>query len=73
MRGIIIAVTIVLVVAIVMYGIVQIKRGKVETPSQVSLNNPYAETGYAETGEPADVEESENFTPVEEVPEDVKE
>lgn len=68
MRGIIIAVTIVLVVAIVMYGIVQIKRGKVETPSQVPLNNP-----YGETGEPVSVEESENFTPVEEVPEEVKE
>ena len=34
-------VTIVIVVAIVMYGIVQIKRGKVETPSQVGVTGPY--------------------------------
>ena len=41
MRGIFIMVTIVIVVAIVMYGIVQIKRGKVETPSQVGVTGPY--------------------------------
>lgn len=48
MRGIIIALTIVAVVAIVMYGIVQIKRGKVETPSQINVDGPYADNEKTE-------------------------
>jgi uncharacterized membrane protein len=49
MRAIFIMIAIVVIVAIVMYGIVQIKRGKVETPSQVTTQEDESEEIAEET------------------------